>query len=509
VWFSNRRHLLPSLSRREERKKKKTMNEPRKNSTRRWVLALASVASFMISLDLQVVATALPTIHRSLGASIEQLEWTVNAYVLSFAVLLMTGTALGDRFGRRRLFVGGLVLFVVASAACALAPTIGWLISARALQGAGAALIFPLALTLVSAAFPPAQRGRALGIFGSISGLALIAGPVVGGAVAQGLAWQWIFWLNVPIGLLVMALVLGNVPESFGGRAALDMGGLLLVTGAALLIVWGLVRSNAAGWDSLEVVATLLAGVVLGVAFVVWELRAHAPMIPMRFFRSRSFSAGNAANFLFMGAVFGTLFFLAQFLQNAQGYGPLAAGLRLLPWTGCLFVIAPIAGSLVDRVGERPLIVSGLLLQAVGLAWIALVARPGLAYAELVVPLLIAGCGAALAWPTTQNVVVSAVAADEIGKASGTFSMLRQLGGAFGVAVLAAVFAGVGGFRTAGAFSHGFTAAMSVAAALSLVGAIAGLLLPSRRDTAVVRTTARPERREQEPRGTPERSPSR
>lgn len=416
----------------------------------------------------------------------------------------LTGAALGDRFGRRRMFVVGLLLFVAASAACALAPDVGWLIAARAVQGAGAALILPLALTLLSVAFPLERRGRALGIFGSISGLALIAGPVVG-----GLAWQWIFWINVPLGLLVSAFVLLNVPESIGGRAALDIGGLVLVTGAALLIVWGLVRGNGVGWGSLEVGASLVAGVVLFVAFVVWELNARTPMVPMRFFRSRAFSAGNAANFLLLAAIYGTLFFLTQFLQNAQGYGPLAAGLRLLPWTATLFVVAPIAGSLINRVGERPLIVGGLLLQMLGLAWIGLIARPELAYPELAVPLIIAGCGGSMAWPTTQNAVVSSVAPNEIGKASGIFSMLRQLGGAFGVAILAAVFAEVGGFRSPQAFSNGFTAVMSVAAALSLVGTIAGLVLPGRRAKTVVQTqTKASERRASEPDSALEQSPS-
>lgn len=341
-----------------------------------WVLVLTSMASFMIALDVQAVSTALSTIRLHLSASIEELEWTVNAYILTFAVLLLTGAALGDRFGRRRMFVAGLGLFVTASAACALAPTIDALIAVRAVQGCGAALMLPLALTLLSTAFPPAQRGRALGIFGSVTGLALIAGPVVGGAITGGLAWQWIFWLNVPIGLLGIALVFLRVPESFGPRTALDIGGLLLVTSSSLGLAWGLVRGNRAGWGSFEVVATLLAGTGLAVAFVAWELRVRTPMVPMRFFRSRAFSSGNAANFLLFASMNGAVFFMAQFLQTAQGYGPLAAGLRLLPWTATLFVVAPIAGALVNRFGERMLIVVGLLLQAAGMTWIALIARP-------------------------------------------------------------------------------------------------------------------------------------
>jgi EmrB/QacA subfamily drug resistance transporter len=450
-----------------------------------WVLILASLASFMVALDATVVTTALTTIHRDLGVSIANLEWIVNAYTLSFAVLLIPAAALGDRFGRRRMFVAGLLLFTGASAACALAHTIGWLIAARIIQGCGAALVGPLALTLLSAAFSPQQRAQAMGIFGSITGLALIAGPVVGGIIAQGLAWQWIFWLNVPIGLLVVALVLSRVQESFGPRTSLDLGGLLGISGASFGIVWALVRGNSAGWGSFEVVATLAAGVLLAIAFVAWELRARAPMVPMHFFRARSFSAGNAATFLQTTSLIGVVFFLAQFFQVAQGNGPLDAGLHLLPLTATLFVVAPLAGTLINRIGGQILVAGGLLLQAIGIAWIALVAAPGLPYAELIVPLIIAGCGASFSLPTTQNAVINAVKEGDIGKASGAFSMFRQLGGAFGVAILAAVFAATGSLGSAQAFSHGFTAALGVAAALSLLGAIAGLVLPGRQVRAM------------------------
>src|SRR5215213_9223147 len=402
------------------------VNTVDQKSTQTWVLALTALASFMVALDALVVSTALSTIRLDLGASVEQLEWTVNGYSLSFAVLLMTGAALGDRFGRRRMFVAGLGLFVAASALCALAPSMGWLIAARAAQGCGAALVMPLAVTQLSVAFPPEQRARALGIFSGVSGLAVLGGPVVGGAIAQGLAWQWIFWLNLPIGLLVVPLVLRRIPESFGPRTALDIGGLLLVTGAALGVVWGLVRGNEAGWVSLEVVTSLIAGSLLAVAFVSWEWRVRAPMLPLRFFRSRAFTAGNTAGFLFFASLYGSTFFLAQFLQTVLGYGPLGAGLRLLPWTVMLFVSAPLAGALVNRLGERALLVGGLLLQAVAMAWIGMIARPDLEYHQLVAPLIIAGFGAA-AIPSGQNAVVSAVAASEIGKASGAFNMLRQL----------------------------------------------------------------------------------
>jgi EmrB/QacA subfamily drug resistance transporter len=450
-------------------------------TARTWVLALASIASFMVALDTLVVSTSLTTIRGDLGASLEQLEWTVNAYNLSFAVLLMTAAALGDRFGRRRVFAAGLGLFSVASAACALAPDVGALIAARAVQGVGAALVLTLALALVSAAFPPERRGSALGIYFAVTGLAVASGPFIGGAIAEGLAWEWIFWLNVPIGLAAIPFVRARIRESFGPDTALDLVGLALVTGGALGVVWGLVRGNAAGWDSFEVVGTLAAGVLLTIAFVAWELRTREPMLPMRFFRSRAFSAGNTAIFFTFASLFAAVFFFAQFLQSGLGYGPFDAGLRLLPWTATLFFVAPIAGALVDRIGERPFMAGGLFLQAVGMAWIATIAEPELAYAEMIPPLIVAGIGVSAAIPAAQNSVVGAVPAEAIGKAAGTNSTMRELGGVFGIAVAVAVFAGAGSYASAAAFSDGFAPAIAVSAGLSLIGATAGLALPGRR----------------------------
>jgi EmrB/QacA subfamily drug resistance transporter len=446
-----------------------------------WVFVLTSVASLMVALDTLVVSTALSTIRVDLGASIEDLEWTVNAYNLSFAVLLMTAAALGDRFGRRRVFVGGLALFVAASAACAVSGSVGALVAARAVQGAGAALVMPVALALLTEAFPPERRGAAIGAFSAVTGLAVASGPVVGGAIAAGLDWEWIFWLNVPIGLVAIPLALSRLKESFGPDTGLDIRGLALVTAGALGVVWGLVRGNASGWGSLEVVGALAAGLLLVAAFVAWELRAREPMLPMRFFRSRAFSAGNAAIFFLFGSLFTAVFFLAQFLQTALGYGPLDAGLRLLPWTLTLFFCAPVAGALADRLGERPFMVGGLILQAIGMGWIGLIADPGLAYSEMIIPLVVAGCGVSMAIPAVQSSVVGSVGQDAIGKAAGTNSMMRELGGVFGIAISVAVFAGAGGYASAQAFTDGFAAAIGVSAALAVVGALAGTVLPGRR----------------------------
>jgi EmrB/QacA subfamily drug resistance transporter len=445
-----------------------------------WAIVLTGIGQLMAALDTLVVSTALSTIRLDLGASIEELEWTVNAYNLSFAVFLITAAALGDRYGRRRLYAAGLGLFAAASAACALAPDVGWLIAARAVQGLGAAMVLTLALALLSAAFPPERRGAAIGLFSAVTGVAVASGPVVGGAVVEGIDWEWIFWLNVPIGLLAIPLVLTRMKESFGRDTGLDIRGLALVTGAAFGIVWGLVRGNAAGWDSLEVTGALATGALLAVAFVAWELRAREPMLPMGLFRSRAFSGGNAAIFFTFASLFVGVFFFAQLLQTGLGYEPLEAGLRLVPWTATFITVAPIAGVLADKYGERRFMVGGLLLQAAGLAWIVLIADANLTYGQLVLPLIVAGVGVSMAIPSGQNSVVGSVTEEAIGKAAGTNSMMRELGGVFGIAVAVAVFAGAGGYASAETFTDGFAPAIGVAGALSLAGAMAGTVLPRR-----------------------------
>jgi EmrB/QacA subfamily drug resistance transporter len=447
-----------------------------------WVLVLTGIGSLMAALDTLVVSTALSTIRLDLHASVEQLEWTVNAYNLSFAVLLITGAALGDRFGRRKLYAAGMALFAAASAASALAPDVGWLIAARAVQGAGSALIMPLGLALLSAAFPPEKRGAAIGIFSAITGLAVASGPLVGGAIVEGLAWQWIFWINVPIGLATIPFVLRKIDESYGSDTGLDIRGLTLITTGALAIVWGLVRGNQTGWDSVEVIASLIVGALLVAGFVAWERRAREPMLPMRFFRNRAFSAGNAAIFLTFAALFGAVFFYAQLLQTALGYGPLGAGLRLLPWTATFMTVAPIAGALADKIGERPLMVAGLSLQAAGMAWLALIAEPGMAYSQMLAPFIVAGVGVSMAIPSAQNSVVGSIGIDAIGKAAGANSMMRELGGVFGIAVVVAVFGAAGSYASPASFVDGFGPAIGVTAGLSLAGAIVGLALPGRRE---------------------------
>jgi EmrB/QacA subfamily drug resistance transporter len=460
------------------------MQESYDRREKNWVLGLTSLASFMMALDSLVITTAFATIRADFGSSVETLQWAVNAFNLSFAVLLLTGAALGDRYGRRRMFAAGIALFVSASAACALAGSAGWLIAARAGQGAGAALVMPLAMAILSGVFPREERARALGIFSGVTGFALIVGPAIGGFITESLGWRWIFWINLPIGIIAIALVVARLRESFGPKAALDIPGLLLVAIAALALVWSLLRGNRAGWTSSEVTSALVIGLLFAIAFVVREWRATAPMVPLRLFASRSLSAALSASFLFYAAMYGVLFLLPQFLQTTLGSGPLGAGLRLLPWTATLFVTAPIAGSVVNKFGERPLVVTGLLMQAVGFGWIAVIATPGLAYSALVAPLILAGVGVSMAMPAAQNAILGSVAVTEMGKASGVFNMGRFLGGMFGIAALVAVFSARGAVDSAAGFSTGFAAAMMVAAGLSLAGALAGLCLPARRRTA-------------------------
>ncbi|MGW6276864.1 DHA2 family efflux MFS transporter permease subunit [Kribbella sp. NPDC055071] len=450
----------------------------RSTNEQRWVLGLASVGSAIVALDMLVMAVALTTIRADLGASPEQLEWTVNAYALSFAMLLITAAAVGDRWGRRRMYAIGLALFTAASVACALATSLPWLIAARAVQGVGAAMVMPLAMGLLGAAFPPERRGQAIGIFSGVTGIAVLGGPVIGGAVTEGLAWQWIFWINVPIGLLAIAFVLWKIPESTGPSRRLDLIGTILVSLAVLGLVWGVVRGETAGWSSAEVLGSFAAGVVLLAAFAAWEGRTPDPMVPLAFYRNRTFTAANLSGFFLSAALFSAVFFLSQYMQAGLGSGPFMAGLQLLPWTATLFVIGPVAGGLVDRFGERPLVVIGLGLQTIGMVWISQIIDGTSRYGEFVLPLVISGCGISLAMPAAQSAGMAALPREAVGIASGIYSMTRQLGGAAGVAVLGSVFVSAGGYA-----GHGFTRAMADCGVLSLLGALAGIGITARRRT--------------------------
>src|SRR5437763_1102150 len=454
-----------------------TTVEARMSPKALWTLAITSVAVFMVTLDNLVVTTAIPVIRDDLHASLSGLQWTVNAYTLTFAVLLLTGAALGDRFGRRRLLAVGIAVFTVASAGAALAPSVFALDTARAFQGLGGAIVMPLTLTILSAEVPPERRGMALGIWGGISGLAVALGPLVGGAVVTGISWHWIFWLNVPIGLLLLPLILLRLDDAHGRESQLDLPGLALGSAGLVGIVWGLVRANELGWTSPQIIAAFVVGSALLAWFVAWELRTERPMLPMRFFRNRTFALANVASLLMFFGMFGSIFFIAQFFQTVQGLSPLQSGLRILPWTMMPMLVAPIAGAVSDRIGGHRLMGAGLALQAIGLAWIALVMTPTAPYVDFVVPFAISGFGMALFFAPVAHVVLSSVRPHEEGQASGANNAIRELGGVFGVAVLAAVFTTSGGYHSGQQFVDGMDPAVMIGDILVAVGAIAAFAI--------------------------------
>ncbi|WP_328901746.1 MFS transporter [Streptomyces sp. NBC_00441] len=446
-----------------------------------WALVITSVAGFMAALDNLVVTTALPSIRESLGGEMEELEWTVNAYTLTFAVLLMFGAALGDRFGRRRLFLTGLIVFTGASAAAALSPGINELIAFRAVQGVGAAIMMPLTLTLLTAAVEPARRGMALGIFSAATGLAVASGPLIGGSLTEHISWQWIFWLNVPIGLLLLPLARFRLAESYAPGARLDVPGTLLVSGGLFGIVYGLVNANADGWTSPTVLTSLSAGIVLIGAFIRHGFRGRKPMLPMQLFRDRGFFGINIASMLMYLGMFGAIFLLSQYLQGVLGYSPTEAGLRMLPWTGMPMLVAPIAGMLSDRFGGRPVVVTGLALQAVGLALFALVIAPDASYVSQLPALIIGGIGMALYFAPAASLVMSSVRPGDQGIASGANNALREVGGALGVAVLTTVFASQGGLESAQSFTDGTVPAVWIGSGVVALAALVALMIPGRR----------------------------
>ncbi len=453
---------------------------------RTWTLVIVSVGLFMVVLDNLVVNVALPSIHRDLGASIQALEWTVNAYVLAYAVFQLTGAALGDRFGRKRLFVAGLALFTVSSAAAALAPTTDALIAARALQGVGAAIITPLTLTLLASAFAPERRGVALGVWSGISGVAVALGPLVGGAVVQAASWHWIFWINVPIGVALIPFATRRLSESRGAARRLDLRGLTLASIGLFGLVYGLVRSQSLGWSSPQIVFALTIGSVVIAAFIAHERRAREPMLPMAFFARRGFAVTNGVSLAMYFGMFGSIFFLSQFLQNVLHNSPLQAGVKLLVWTGATMVVSPLAGFFSERYGSRLFMVAGLALQALALGWLAVIASTSVAYTSMIGPFVLAGAGMSLVFAPSANAVLSSVRTEQAGQASGATNAIRELGGVLGIAVLATVFSSHGSYASPHAFVSGLVPAMWVGVAVLAGGALIALALPfsTREDAA-------------------------
>jgi EmrB/QacA subfamily drug resistance transporter len=441
-------------------------------------LAIVSLALFMVVLDNLIVTVALPAIRADLGATLQSLEWTINAYTLAFAVTLIPGAALGDRFGRKRLFLAGLTLFTLSSAAAALAPDTAALVAARALQGVGGAIVAPLTLTLLADAFPENRRGAALGIWSGISGTGIALGPLVGGAVVEGISWHWIFWINVPIGLVLIPVAAMLLRESHGPSNRIDLPGVTLAAGGLFALVFGLVRGQGEGWTNPIIVAALAAGVALLGAFVAWELRAKDPMVPMDLFRNRTFAATNGVSFFMYFGTFGSIFLLTQVLQNIMGYSPFQAGVRMLFWTGATMVVAPIAGILSERYGSRNFMAAGLALQATALAWFAATASTTETFGQILPAFVMAGTGMALVFAPSASALLSVVNPAQAGKASGTNNAIREVGGVFGVAVLSTIFSESGSLSSAKAFVDGVVPSLWVGAAVVALGALVALLLP-------------------------------
>jgi EmrB/QacA subfamily drug resistance transporter len=449
-----------------------------------WTLIVVCVGIFMLLLDVTIVNVALPDIQRDLDSSFSQLQWVIDAYALSLAALVLTAGSLADLYGRRLLFAGGVLVFSLGSLLCGLSPSATFLDVARALQGVGGAIVTPLTLTILSAGVPANKRGAFIGAWSGIAGLAVAFGPLVGGAVVSGISWHWIFWLNVPIGVVLIPLALRRLDETHGPADKLDIPGLALASAGLTGVVWGLVRGNGQGWASTEIVAALTGGVIVFALFVLWELRAKEPMLPMRFFQNRVFTLANVASLLMFFGMFGSIFLLSQFFQTVQGYSPIGSGLRILPWTIMPMFIAPIAGALSDRIGGSRLMGIGLTLQAGGLASLAAVSTPTTPYWELVAPFMISGIGMAMFWAPVANVVLAAVRPEEEGQASGAQNAIRELGGVFGVAVLASVWSHYGSYANGGSFVDGMTPALWIGASIVLLGAVAAFLIPMRKRAA-------------------------
>ncbi|MBB6628956.1 MFS transporter [Nocardioides sp. KIGAM211] len=446
-----------------------------------WLAVVAaSLPMFMATLDNLVMTTALPVIRADLGSTVGQLSWFMNAYTLVFATFMLPAATLGDRLGRRRMMLVGLSVFTLASIASALSTTSEALIAARAVQGLGAAAIMPLSLSLLAAAVPPARRAVAIGVWGGVSGLGVALGPVIGGAVVEGVSWQAIFWLNVPVAVVALPLLLVAVPESRGLWQRLDLPGTAMLGGAVFLGIWGIVHGNDDGWTDPWVLGPLVAAALLVPAYAVWARgRAHA-VLPLRLFSSRGFSVANVIGLFFTLGMFGTVFLLSQYLQIVQGYTPLEAGLRTLPWTAAPMVVAPVAGMLAARTGLRSLLLVGLTLQTASLVWFAALTESGAAYSSFVVPLAMAGVGMGLTFAPSATAVLEGLPEDDFAIASSANSTIREFGVALGIALLTAVFLGNGGQLTPAGYDGAIGPALLTGAAAVAVAVVAALVAPGR-----------------------------
>ena len=444
-----------------------------------WTFAVVALALFMGMLDNLVVTTALPTIKKALGASVSDLQWTVDAYTLAFTIVLLPAAAFGDKWGRKRFFLAGVALFTLGSTLSALATDAGMLAISRAVQGIGAGCLTPLTLTLLIQAFPARQRAAIIGLWSGVSGLGLAAGPLVGGAIVEGLNWNAVFWVNVPTGILVIALGYICLGESRGESRALDLPGVGLVATGMFGLVYGLIHGNSRGWGDWQIVGSLALGALLLVAFVLREFAARSPMVDMSLFRGRTFSAANVVGFLMSFGMFGSIFLITLFVQEIQGASPFEAGLKTLPWTATIMLVAPIAGVLTNRVGTRVLVLIGMAAQALALFWLGIVSQPGTPYTMILPAFILGGLGMGLSFAPLSDAVMGAARTAQQGQASGIYNTTRELGGVFGVAILGAVFQGYG-INSVPGFIDGFHAALLVGALVLAGSVLISALLPGR-----------------------------
>lgn len=445
------------------------------------VVAATSLPMFMATLDNLVMTNALPVLHTELGASVEQLQWFVNAYTLAFASTILLAAALGDRLGRRSVFLAGIAVFGIGSVLAALSTDPTQLIVARAVQGFGGAGVLPLSLALLSGGVSPERRPLAIGIWGGVSGLGVAVGPLVGGAVMEGWNWQAIFWLNVPVAIVAIPLALFALGNDRGERARIDVVGTLVSGVGVLALVHAIVRGNDDGWGSASVVIEIAAAIALIAFFLVWQSRVKAPLMPLRLYRDRSFTLTNIVGFAFSFGTFGAIFLLIQYMQVVQGSSPLEAAVQTTPWTIAPMFVAPLAGVFSGRIGTRALMVAGLAFQAVALAWIAAMLSTSLDYPSLIAPFLLAGIGMGLVFAPSATALLATLGLVDHAKASGVNSTLREIGVALGTAVMTAIFVGAGGQLLPDAYVDAARPAVYVGAAVLVVAAVAALWLPAGR----------------------------
>ncbi|MBO7747131.1 MFS transporter [Paenibacillus sp. MWE-103] len=448
-------------------------------SSRVKLLVVTCAALFMAMLDNLVIGVALPSIQESFHADMSDLEWFMNAYTLAFAVLLIPFSVLGERFGRKRMFLTGIVLFTLGSAMSGISESSIQLILARALQGVGGAAIVPLSLTLVNGAFPPDKRAAALGIWSGISGLGLSVGPLVGGLIVNGAPWQLIFWVNVPVGIVAFLLGMRWLPETRGERKPIDPLGIALLGAGLFGIVFGLERGNTDGWSSATVISLLAGGVVLLALFYLWERSRKQPFVQFELFRSPKYSSFVIAGFWMNAGIFCAIFLLTLFLQQAQGFSALEAGVREMAWTGCTMIAAPLAGLAVGKLGTRAVLTTGLLLQTGALLGFGLlIANLGVdfPFGYMLPFMMMAGAGMGLSFTPLSHGLLSSVPESAAGEASGMSNAMRELGGVFGIAIGGLVFQSGAAVRTPADFGDHIVPALFAGAAMiaiSLLSVIA------------------------------------